>query len=72
MMEEVGIGDAIDCRIHCNGEAKHGGDVFEAVSVRQLFSKGSTATYRVVTRGIMAPLVMVSTRRINGIMDKTL
>lgn len=41
MMEEVGIGDAIDCRIHCNGEAEHGGDVFEAVFVRQIFSKGS-------------------------------
>lgn len=31
MVEEVGIGNPVDCRIHSNGEAKHGCDVFEAV-----------------------------------------
>lgn len=35
MVEEVGIGNAIDRRIHCDGEAKHGGDVFKAAFVRQ-------------------------------------
>lgn len=72
MMKKVGVRDAIDGRIDGDREEDDGCNVFEPDTVRWSNILIGRYTHLFVTRGIMAPLVRVSTKRINGMMDKTL
>lgn len=72
MVEDVCIGDSVDCRVHGNHKEDDGGDVFESGGMSMRRGGQQDGTYRVVIRGIIAPLVMVSTRRRKGIIDNTL
>ena len=85
MVEEVGVRDAVDGGIDGEEKEEDVGDVFESDEssclihtltqkdgIRGAEGGGKKKTYFVVTLGIIFPLVRVSTRSINGIMDKTL
>lgn len=77
-VEEVGVGDAVDGGVEGEAGEEQVGYVPEAGGFQRLAGvrggaagQGSMA-YRVVTLGIIFPPVRVSTRRMKGIMDKTL
>lgn len=76
-MEEIGVCHAVDGGICCDGEENHRGNVVEAMRISmsgggQQAGKMGGRTYRLLIRGIIAPLVIVSTRSKNGIMESTL
>ena len=77
MVEEVGVCDAVDGRVDRKEEEKEIGYVAETLCLvsmvkTSLGARKGGKVYLLVTRGIIFPLVSVSTRSINGIIDKTL
>lgn len=76
MVEEIGVRDAVSSGIEGEEEEEEVGDVAYTCSNHQYMDickyESTMATYLEVTLGIIFPQVRVSTRRIKGIIDKTL
>lgn len=76
MVEQVGVCDTVSSGIEREEEEEDVGHVADTCSNRQYVDvsecQKATSTYLEVTLGIIFPQVRVSTRRIKGIIDKTL
>ena len=78
VMEEIGVADPVHGRIHGQKEEEQAGDVAQPTkhvsksTKLSLFKEGGSDVDLEVTLGTICPQVKVSTRRMKGIIDKTL